>query len=170
MKYCLCQTLGNSCRRLFPLRFPQSRNRLGAMAFLWFWDAYENRLTCLDRETSYYPAASGAPIYLLSSFISFLAFSFICACPQGAETHARVLWIPCFPSQMPHGQQRLRNPSHQHSVADSGGSQHVTKSPSHFPWAGKDSWALWGTPMPSSGFTDWLCESKPHKVLWNSHL
>lgn len=27
-KYCLCQTLGTSCRRLFPLKFSQPRNRL----------------------------------------------------------------------------------------------------------------------------------------------
>lgn len=139
MKYCRCQTPGDSCGRLFPLTFPQSRNGLWAMAFFM---VLEHRLTCLDRETSYHPAASGAPIYLLSSFISFLAFSFICACPQGTETHARVPRIPGFPKQMPHEQQRLRNTSHQHSVADSGGSQHITKSPSRFPWAGRDSWAL----------------------------
>lgn len=134
----------------------------GPQLFLWFRDTYESRITCLDRATSYHPAASGAPIYLLSSFISFLAFSFIRMCLQRAETHARVLRIPCLPNQTSCGQ-RLRNTSHRHSAADSGGSQHVMKSPFHFPWAGQDSQALSRIPVPSSHFTD--CESKLHKVL-----
>lgn len=144
MKYCLCQTLGTSCRRLFPLKFSQSRNRLDTL-FLWFWDTYESRLVINLSWQRNHPAASGALIYQLSSFISFLPVSFTFVCPREAETQAGVLGIPCFPQQAPCGQQRLRNSSHQCSVADLGGSQHVTKSPSYFPWASKDSQAFWRT-------------------------
>lgn len=103
--------------------FPVQKQTLD-MSFLWFWDTYESTLVTNLSWQRNHPAASGALIYLLSSFISFLAVSFTCVCPQEAETQAGVLGISWFPQQEPCGQQRLRNASQQCSVADLGGSQH----------------------------------------------
>lgn len=47
---------------------------------------------------------------------------------------------------------------------------HKISIPSHFPQAGQDFQALQGVPTPTSHFTVWLCESRPHEVLSNSHL
>lgn len=50
----------------------------------------------------------------------------------------------CFPSQKPHGQQRLSNASHQHSTAGSGGFTTDNTISTHSPQAGRDFQALWG--------------------------
>lgn len=149
--------------------FPVQKQTLD-MSFLRFWDTYESRLVTNLSWQRNHSAASGALIYLLSSFTSFLAVSFTCVCPQEAETQAGVLGISCFPQQAPRGQQRLRNASHQCSVAGgSGGSQHVTKSPSYFPWASKDSQAFWRThvQLPLHWLALWIQSSWG---VWNSHL
>jgi len=50
----------------------------------------------------------------------------------------------CFPSQKPHGQQRLSNASHQHSTAGSGGFTTDNTISTHSPQAGRDFQALRG--------------------------
>lgn len=136
--------LGDFLQETISIKIFPVQKQTPEMSFLWFWGTYESRLVTNLSWQRTHPAASGALIYL-SRFISFLAVSFTFMCPQEAESQAGVLGIPCLPQQAPRGQQRLRNTSHQGSVADLGGSQHVTKSPSYFPWASKVFQAFWRT-------------------------